>query len=432
MKFTRLITISLALILTTSAYSATLIKNAVIHTAAGSVINKGRILFDDGKITGVGKKLAAPEGATVIDAQGQHLYPGLIATTTSMGLVEINALRQTRDYSEVGSYTPDVFAWIAVNPDSELIPVARANGITHFVPVPSGGTITGFSGVIAASGWTIEDMAQKPLAALHLFWPSMTLRTLPKEASSNPSSWKSVADQKKDQNKRIRSIKDFIAEAHAYHAAITANPDEQKRVPAWDAMIPVLKKELPIIVHADRSRQLRAILEFAEDTDLRIILAGGLEADLHAEALAEADIPVIYEHTFTQPHKAELPFDHHFTAAQRLHKAGVKVIISMGNSGFDSGLLRNLPYSAAQHIAHGLDSETALQMITHAPAQALGIDDTLGTIEKGKQASFFLSSGDIFDIRHNPTRMWINGSEVSLESRHTKLYNRYKARPKSK
>jgi len=408
--------------------AATLLINGQIHTVSGEVISKGQILFEGDTIREVGKNLKRPEGVTVVDAKGAHVYPGLIASTTAMGLVEVNALRQTRDYNEVGSYTPDVFAWIAINPDSELLPVARANGITHFLPVPTGGTITGYSGVIASSGWTIEEMATKPLAALHLMWPRMSLRTQPRETFNDPSKWKPVADQKKDDEKQIREIHEFLGEARAYLKAKEAG-EGYTETPAWEAMIPALKKELPVIVHADSKRQIESALQFGKKFDLRIVIAGGLEADRLTNELVEQDVPVIYEHTFSLPQSDEENYDHQFTAAQRLSKAGVKVAISMGNSGFDSALVRNLPYSAAQCVAYGLDPKEALKMITLNPAQILGVGDQLGSIEPGKNATFFLSSGDILDIRHNPTRMWINGKEVSLESRHTKLYKKYKARP---
>src|SRR5205814_925563 len=128
-----------------------LLTGASVHTVAGTTLAPGQVFVQDGKIEDVDKVVKA-QADKVVDLSGLHLYPGLIAASTSLGLIEINAIRATRDASEVGDYTPDVESWVAVNPDSELIPVARANGITHFLPVPGGGLVAGQSGLVVAYG----------------------------------------------------------------------------------------------------------------------------------------------------------------------------------------------------------------------------------------------------------------------------------------
>ena len=163
------------------------------------------LVIKDGKIESIGSGAAGGKVDQKIDLQGAHLFPGIIALNTSLGLSEISGVRSTRDMSEVGEFTPDVQSWIAVNPDSELLPVARANGITYIEPAPQGGVVAGQSGLVALDGWTMEQMAiQKPLA-LHVYWPDMDLDTTPKEKTSDQGKWKSLEDQSKERQKKIGS-----------------------------------------------------------------------------------------------------------------------------------------------------------------------------------------------------------------------------------
>src|SRR5437660_1495750 len=195
-----------------------LVTARTVHTVSGPTLTPGQVLISDGKIEAVEKTITT-KADKVVDLDGQHLYPGLIAASTSLGLVEINAIRATRDASEVGEYTPDVEAWAAVNPDSELIPVARANGIAHFLPVPDGGIVAGQSGLMVVDGWTTEDMTVKKPVALHVFWPGMELNTTPKEEFKDKSKWKALEDQAKERREKIKTLEDFFEEARTYAKA---------------------------------------------------------------------------------------------------------------------------------------------------------------------------------------------------------------------
>ena len=403
-----------------------LFRNATIHTVTDGVIPDASILVKDGTITEIGQNLknARKRADKIVRLNGAHLYPGLIASTSSLGLVEINALRQTRDYREVGSYTPDVFSWVSVNPDSELIPVARANGISHFLAVPEGGTVPGVSGLMATAGWTVENMAVKPLAALHVAWPGMSLSAT---GSRKP------ADQQKQAKERVQKIDEFFNQAEAYAKAKKATPkDRFKPVPAWEPMIPFLKGDAPIIIHAAQAPTVKSAAEWAAGRGYKnTIIAGGRDAWRVAKTLAKHKTPVIYESTFDQPGRDFDPYDIQYKAPELLRQAGVTVAISMGAGSFATSNVRNLPYAAAQSIAFGMPEAEALKAITLTPARILGVGDRLGSIQKGKEATFIAVDGDIFDIRSNVQRMWIAGKEVSLESRHTRLYEKYKARPKT-
>ncbi|HTI71200.1 MAG TPA: amidohydrolase family protein [Candidatus Limnocylindria bacterium] len=408
-----------------------LLTGATIHTVSGPNLANGSLLIRDGKIAAIGVRLTEPADKTV-DLKGQHLYPGLISPTTVLGLVEIDSVRATHDVSEAGEYTPDVYTWMAVNPDSEHIPVTRANGYTHVEAIPRGGIVSGFSGVIQLAGWTIEDLAVKRVAALHLNWPSFNLDTTPKDKAANKDRWKSIEDQVKEREKRIKEIDDFFTEAEAYAKAKTGSGASNgfKVIPAWEAMLPVLKREVPIFLHAEEYRQIKSAVEWSLRRKYRASLIGGRDAWRLASTLATNRIDVAYDAVFDQPGRDTDPYDVHYAAPGILSAAGVKVSFSEGPDHMGASNIRNTPYDAAQAVAFGLSPEEALRGLTMYPAQLLGVGDRLGTIEIGKDASLFVADGDILDLRAHVTRMWIAGEEVSLENRQSRLYEKYRGRPK--
>jgi imidazolonepropionase-like amidohydrolase len=411
------------------------LKNAIVHTVSGETITNGGVLIVDDKIKSVSKDDGVAADKT-IDLHGQHLYPGLIALDSAVGLSEIEAIRATQDTTEVGDFTPDVQSWIAVNPDSELIPVARANGITHIEPVPQGGIVAGMSAVMALDGWTTEEMAIKHPVALHVYWPAMELDTRPKEKLDDKGKYKPLEEQARERQAKLKALDDFFQEARAYaklRNAISTNGAPDPGInPPWEAMLPVVRGEVPLMVHADDVRQIRAAVKWAQTNNYKIIIVGGREARLCADLLAARKIPVIYEFTFGQPDRDFDSYDVNFRAPEMLRKAGVKVLFSMGSSSFNAPLAKNLPYLASQAVAFGMPEAEALKGLTLYPAQVLGVDKRLGSIEPGKEATLFACDGDILDLRANVQHLWIAGKEVSLESRHTRLYEKYKNRPRPK
>ena len=408
-----------------------LLTGATVHTVSGETLSPGQVLVKDGKISEVGKTLSAAD-AKPVDLAGLHLYPGMIALNTDLGLVEIEAVRATRDGREVGDFTPDVESWIAVNPDSELLPVARANGVSHFEPVPSGGVVAGQSGLVALDGWTVEQMAIKKPLALHLYWPDMALDTTPRERARFRTPSKSLDEQVKEQRERIKALDDFFQEARAYtrarEAAKSGAPEIGKN-PPWEAMLPVLRGEVPIMVHADEVRQIRAAVKWAETNGFKITIAGGRDAWKVADLLTTNRVSVIYDSTFSLPSRDTDSYDVQYSAPSVLQKAGVTVAFAVGSRS--ASLAKNLPYEAAQAVAFGLPAEEALKGITLYPAQIAGVSERLGSIEAGKEATFFAADGDILDVRANVKRMWIASKEVSLDNRHTRLYEKYKSRPRA-
>jgi imidazolonepropionase-like amidohydrolase len=423
--------IGAALVWASAATAETLLLTGVtVHTVSGETIPAGQVLITDGKISAVGKTVSA-NGAKPVDLNGLHLYPGMIALNTELGLVEIGAVRATRDFSEVGEFTPEVQSWLAVSPDSELLPVARANGVAYCEPAPQGGVVAGHSGLVALDGWTTEQRTVKQSIALHVYWPSAALDTTPRERARNRERWKSLDDQDKARREEIKALDDFFQEARAYAKARDAAKDSSAflKIPSWEAMLPVIRGEVPITVHADDARQIRAAVNWAATNQFKIILAEARDAWQVAGLLASNNVPVIYNHVFTQPPRDSDAYDVQFAAPGVLRQAGVKVAMSL--SSYRASLVKNLPYEAAQAAAFGLPADEALKTITLYPAQIAGVTDRLGSIEAGKDATLVVTDGDILDIRTNVKRMWIAGKEVSLDSRHTRLYEKYKSRPKS-
>ena len=412
-----------------------LLSGATVHTISGDTLSPGEVLVRGGKIAAVGASVPG-SGATRVDLKGLHLYPGLICLNSALGLTEIEAIRATEDTTEVGEYTPDVESWIAANPDSELIPVARVNGIAYFEPVPEGGLVSGQSGLVAVEGWTMEQRTIRKPIALHVFWPAIELQVTPprQRRRAGAEKPKSLEEQAKDRRTKLQALSEFFDEAKAYAKAKDAaghgSSNAPARVPAWEAMLPYVGHQLPITVHADEVRQIQSAVDWALTNDYRIILAGGRDAWMLAGLLATNHVPVIYTHTFTQPTRDTEPYDIHFSAPAVLHQAGVPVTFSIGLRTFDAPLARNLPYAAAQAVAFGLPETEALKGLTIYPAELAGVADRLGTIEPGKDATLFVCDGSILDARANVKRMWVAGHEINLETRHTRLYDKYKARPK--
>jgi imidazolonepropionase-like amidohydrolase len=402
-----------------------LLRGAIVHPVSKGTLYPGDVLVKDGRITAVAGRIEEAADRTV-ELHGLHLFPGLVSASTDLGLLEIPAVRASVDNRETGEFTPEVESWSAVNPDSELIPVARANGITHFVPVPRGRLLSGTSGLLAARGWTIEDMSVRRRTAMHLFWPDHSLN-IPGPIPSERS--KSLDEQVRERRENVQNITRFFADAEAWEKRPAGSPP----VPAWEAMLPVIRGELPLVVHAHGLREIRAALKWAEHFPrLRLIIEGGRDAWMLAAELAQRKVAVIYSETFALPGDGAAAYDVQFRAPAVLHQAGVTLAISEGTGRTSASVQRNLPYSAAQAAAFDLPRDAALAAITLVPAQLHGAGDMLGSIEPGKDASLFAATGDILDIRSEVKHLWISGVAQPLDTRHTRLADRYRSRPKAK
>jgi imidazolonepropionase-like amidohydrolase len=426
-----LATAACCLVLSAQAESL-LLKNATVHPVSGPAISPGDVLVENGKVTRIGHLDVKAD--QVVDLTGQHLYPGLLALNTSLGLLEIEEVRATRDLEEVGQFVPEVQSWVAVNPDSELLPVARANGVAFFEPTPEGSMVAGQSALMIIDGWTTEDMVFKKPAALHVYWPSMEINTGGRRGFRRRGAMGSPDERARERERKVKELTDYFADARAYaqarDAAKSNNASDPGPNPSWEAMLPYLRGERPIMIHADELRQIKSALQWAETNNCKIIIAGGLDAWKVADLLAKKNVPVIYDAIYRLPSSEVESYDIHYKAPELLRQAGVKVALSLQGDVAAAALTKNLPYVASQAVAFGLPADEALKAITLYPAQILGVDDRLGAIEPGKDATLFACTGDILDLRANVTHLWMAGHEVSLENRHTRLYEKYRNRPK--
>lgn len=393
-----------------------------IHTVSGDVISNGTILFDKGRIVGIGAQIALPDGTERIDVSGLHVYPGLIDANTTIGLTEISAVRATRDFAEVGQIKPNVRTEVGWNPDSEILPVTRANGITVAQSVPLGGLISGKSGLMMLDGWTWESMTLKAPDGLHIWWPRMRIIV-------SPFMRQKPKEQEKARDEAIAKIRKIFAEAKAYLKAKAAekNPSVPKHESdlRLEAMRPVLEKQIPVYVHADDILQIEAAVDWARETGVRMVLVGGYDAPRVSNLLKNNNIPVIIGGIYRLPMRRWEDYETPFTVPVRLFKAGVKFCIGSSGGPFNAAHERNLPYNAGAAAAYGLPKTEALRAVTLYPAQIMGVEDRIGSLEKGKDATLIVTTGDPLEISTQVKMEFIQGRKVDLSSRHTQLYEKY-------
>lgn len=404
---------------------AIVITGASLHTVSGPVIANGRMLIDQGRIVAIGSatEVATPPGAQVIAMSGKHVYPGLIGANTALGLVEVGSVSGTIDSTETGALNPNARALVAVNPDSELIPVARANGVLAALSVPRGsatGLIAGTSALLQLDGWTWEEMGLIPEVGLHVALPTMRLN-----AALFPNLPQArLDDMQRMTSQRLKVLEDGFEAANAY-AKARANDAATPLDSRWEAMLPVVAGKRPVFIQANELPQIRYALSLADRFGFKLIIVGGMDAWRIAALLKERQVPVIIGGVYRLPMRRGDDTDAPFRLAAQLYEAGVRFCIARSGSEFDAATERNLPFEAAAAAGHGLPRDEALKAITLYPAQILGVADRLGSLEAGKLASFFVTNGDPLDIRTKVERIFIQGREIELTDRQTKLNDKY-------
>lgn len=394
-----------------------LLRGGDLYTITGGVLRSTDLIFSDGRIVAIGANLEAPAEAEIIDVRGMNVYPGLIGAQTTIGLVEISAVRATRDMEEVGKVTPEVAAHVAYNPDSEIIPTVRANGITTVQVTPTGSLVRGRTFVTHLDGWTKEDAGVVLVEGISMQWPS---------AAPARGWWVSTPEEKQleamaEERRRLRQLFD---DALAYAAAREAG-DEIEIDLRLEAMRPLLSGDLPLYVDADDARQIREAIAFTREYEIEMVLVGGREAYKVTDLLARHDIPVIVGEVHALPMREDDDYDQAYKLPAQLHEAGVRFALSLPSSWGT----RNLPLQAGHAVAYGLPKDVALRSITLEPARILGIDATQGSLETGKDATLFVSKGDVMDtLGHRVTHMWIEGRRVDLDNKHKELWRKYDAK----
>lgn len=394
-----------------------LLQGGTIHTVTQGRLDGADLLFVDGKIVAVGENLQIPDGTTVIDIQGQHVYPGIIALDTTLGIIEIPAIRATVDTNEVGNFTPEVMAHHAFNADSEIIPTIRYNGVTHAQVVPQGPLVRGQSSLMKLDSWNWRDGIEASPNGMHVSWPRTGLNNSPWER-------RTPEQQRKAQQEQREQLQQLFSTAKVYHEARESGA--QTRVDQrWEAMRSLFKGEQKLFVHADDRRQIEQVLAFNEAYGFELVIMGGRDAWMLADELAAADVAVVFGAAYGLPSRVDEAYDSAFSTPKLLADAGVNFAIAY--PGFWD--VRNLAFAAGNAVAYGLDYDQAIAAITYGPAQILGVADRLGSIEVGKQATFIVSSGDVLDhLGQDIQHMFIDGRAIDLSNRHWQLYQKYQER----
>ena len=410
----------------------TAITHAKIFTLAGAPIEDGTLLIHDGKIAAVGANVTIPAGAKVIDAQGLQIYPGLFDPITQMGLSEIGAARATVDTTEPGSFNPDLVAATAVLPSSAHIPVTRAAGITEVLAVPASGgfdaskprnLIGGQASAIHLAGWTAAEMLIRKNAAMVVDWPEIETRSFDEATFSRKE--KSYSDAKKEYDKAVDQLANWIDESRHYAQAAATSGAVYERDVKLEAMIPVERGEMSVLVFTDKARDIRNAVEFCEKQRLKMILAGGSEAWKVKDLLRSKSVPVILRPTLEYPREDDDAYDRLMTQPAELRAAGVKFAFG----SFDNSFSRRLGQQAANAVSHGLAYEDGLKAVTLYPAQILGLDDELGTLEVGKIANLIVTNGDPLELTTEVRYLFIKGQLTSTDNKQKDLYEKYVNRP---
>ncbi len=415
-----------------AAETPLVITGARVVTVSGQILENASIVIQDGKITSVGTVLTAPAGARIIDGRGKTVYPGLFDGLTYLGLAEVTqGAPGTLDMNETGDINPHAKSWVALHPDSELLAVARAFGITTALAAPGsamGGQslIAGQSAVIRTTGDTPMALTVKAPIAMHMRYPSgaPVLDFSQGIPDLEPKTFEQrLQDRKKNQEKDLHRLHGLIEEARAYGAGLASGVALKVDL-SMEALSLAATGKIPVIMRVNAETDIKGAIKFANENRLKLIIAGGAEAWRCVDDLKKSDVSVLVGVDQLPAREAD-PYDAAYANAAALYRGGVRFAIVTDNASNS----RNLPFEAAMAHAFGLPKDAALRAITLSPAEILGVSATLGSIEVGKSATLIITNGDILDHRTSVSGVVIDGREMSLDNKHLRLYEKYKARP---
>ncbi len=418
---------------------AVAIVGATIHPVSGPAIARGTIVLSGGKIAAVGADVTPPAGAQVVQAAGMHVWPGLINAATEVGLHEIDQVEVTSDLSEAGTFQPDIMAVSAFNPHSAMIEVARADGITTCVVLPSGPTIAGQAGAVSLSGWTMSEMLIDPKVGLVVTLPSAPAKPLIEEERQRSAEEEEFGEPQTPEDRileSVRKLEKFFRDAKAYATALRDAQKDGRRAPVpadprFDAMTPYVLGEKPVFFMVNGYKAILETLLLSEALGLRPVIVGGSDAWKLADLLAKRDVPVIYEGVFAMPRglssveNAGDAWDANYRAASVMQKAGVRFCFGHRTSD----LAKLLPLEAGFAVSHGLPDEAAVRALTLGAAEILGLADRYGSLEVGKAADVIVTTDHVCRATSRVKFAFIGGKPVSLESKHTRDAAKFAGRP---
>lgn len=398
-----------------------LIYNAFIHIGDGNTIQNGFVSFDNGMITDVSSEDLDLESGTYnnflkINANGSHLYPGLILPNSKVGLEDISAVRATVDHTEVGELNSNIRSLIAFNTDSEVISTFRYNGILLSQVVPDGSFVTGNSSIMMMEGWNWEDAAYKIDDGMHVKWPR---KTYPPSRWSGQTSFRDNPNYKSS----VDMINKFLIDSRSY---FNLNGDENKEVNLkLEAMVDVFNGKKKIYLHVgSREQIIESVQMFQKHGINDLVLVGANDALYAIDFILENDLPVLLNNLHRVPSRNHEDVDLPYKLPYLLQKEGVLVGLTASGSLHSQ---RNLPFLAGTAAGYGLGKEEALKLITSNNAKILGIDNVTGTIMVGKDANIIISKGDILDMKSSVIEYaFITGRKVNLDGKQQILYDRFK------
>lgn len=402
--------------------SPVLIWGATAHLGDGTVIANSAIGFEGGKLTLVADattiRLDRSKYPTVYDATGKHVYPGFIALNTNLGLAEIEAARATVDYADIGQYNPNLRSIVAYNTDSDVIPTVRSNGILLAQVTPQGGTISGASSVVQLDAWNWEDATYRSDEGIHLNWP----------AFQSFGGWQTGTPgmRKNEQyEKDVQALRRFFEEARAYAQQATPAVKNLR----FETMRGLFNQKSTLYIHTSNAKTIQESVLFSESFGLKKVLVGASDAWMVTDFLKTHDVPVILHKTQSLPTREDEAVDQTFKTAALLHEKGI--LFALSNDGFWQQ--RNLPFQAGQAVGFGLPKEAAVRALTLHAAKILGIDQTCGSLETGKDATLFISEGDALDMRTcQVTAAFIQGRTINLDNKHKQLNQRFEQKYKGR
>ncbi|WP_441902558.1 amidohydrolase family protein [Pedobacter psychrotolerans] len=393
------------------------ISGATVHVGNGTIIENGTIIFSNGKIVSVTANGQVPQGDVAqISANGKHVYPGFIAATTNLGLTEIEAVKATLDFQEIGDFNSHIRSIVAYNTDSKVPATLRSNGVLMAQPTPQGGIISGSSSVVQLDAWNWEDAALRKDDAMHMTWP-VTPRFRGGFGGFGRPQMSPEALAERTANS-INQLNSFFAEAKAY--ADLGKPEVINT--RFEAMRRVFSGEEKLFITADSQKDIVAAVNFAKKYGITPVITGADEAYLVIDFLKENNISLVVKQPHALPNNNDDDVNMPYKNAAILANAGLNVALSI--DGYWQQ--RNLPFMAGTVTAWGLDKEKALSTITLNAAKVMGVDKTTGSIETGKDATFFISAGDALDMRTNKVEQaFIQGRDINLDNLHKQLDKKF-------
>lgn len=401
------------------------LSGARVFPVSGPPLDQGIVDIADGRIVQVsgGASNPPPAGAVVLDCKGLEIYPGLIDAASPLGLTEIGSVQGTIDTSEIAEYQPDVTAVSAFNPFSAEVEVARCEGVLSAHIVQGGGAISGRSGVVKLDGWSMPEALVRSEVGVIVSLPSLPVEfppSLPEERQR---------EARQSNSRRLGEVEDFFRDAAHYSDATLAAAARRelapRRDPRLEAMIPYVRGERPVFFAADSYKQIREALRFADRYRLRPIILGGRESWKLAEDLAARNVDVIFSRPSTLPADKFEPWDSVYRTPAMLYAAGVRFCLGVR----DASLSKQLGVEAGLAVAHGLDEAAALQAITLDAARILGVEDRLGSIQKGRLANLIITTGTPLQADTRVVAAFVEGRPIELTSRHTRHDAQWQARP---